>query len=222
MNGGHDLGGRHGLGPVDAEAGEPVFHDQWEGRAFAITVAMGATGQWTVDASRQARENQHPADYLRKSYYEIWLTGLQALLVEHGLLRDGEIETGKISGEVPPIPRVLKGAEVTRVLLRGASTRRDDAGAPAALFKPGDAVRAKIINPAGHTRLPAYARGRRGTIDRVHGSFVFADANAAGEGEAPQPCYSVRFEAADLWGADADPRSAVYVDLWQDHLELDP
>lgn len=221
MNGGHDLGGRHGLGAVDAEAGEPVFHDQWEARAFAITVAMGATGQWNIDAARQARENQHPVDYLRKSYYEIWLTGLEALLRQRGLLRDGEIETGKISGEVPPIPRVLKGAEVTRVLSRGASTRRDSAAGPAALFKPGDAVRAKIINPAGHTRLPAYARGRRGTIDRVHGTFVFADANAAGHGEAPQPCYSVRFSSIDLWGPDGDPNSAVYVDLWQDHLERD-
>ena len=32
MNGGHDLGGMHGLGPIDPEpeSKEPVFHTEWE------------------------------------------------------------------------------------------------------------------------------------------------------------------------------------------------
>ena len=221
MNGVHDLGGRHGFGPIDMEAGEPVFHAAWERRAFALTLAMGATGQWNIDASRHARESIGAVNYLSKSYYEIWLAGLEALMIEHGLLHEGEIEAGESRGSVPPLAKVLKGEDVAGVLARGASTSRNGEGPPAH-FKPGDAVRARVINPVGHTRLPAYARGRQGIIDRLHGTYVFADDNAAGRGENPQPCYSVRFPATALWGPDADPNSAVYVDLWQDHLEDAP
>ncbi|MHA1545856.1 MAG: nitrile hydratase subunit beta [Alphaproteobacteria bacterium] len=218
MNGSHDLGGRHGHGPIEPEADEPVFHDEWERRAFALTLAMGATGQWNIDASRHARESIGAVNYLSKSYYAIWLAGLEALLLERGLLREGEIEAGKVLGDIIPLSSVLTGDMVAPTLARGASTGRENCG-PSPFFKPGDSVRARVANPAGHTRLPAYARGRRGTIERVHGTFVFADANAAGKGETPQPCYSVGFPATALWGPDGDPKATVFVDLWQDHLE---
>ena len=91
MNGAHDLGGMHGLGPIDRQTDEPVFHTEWERRCFAITVAAGFLGQWNIDMSRYARERMHPADYLRTSYYEHWLHGLQTLLVEKGLLTEEEI-----------------------------------------------------------------------------------------------------------------------------------
>ena len=76
MNGAHDLGGMHGMGPVDPEENEPVFHAEWERRAFAITLAMGAHGAWNIDMSRFAREKSDPALYLGTSYYEHWLHGL--------------------------------------------------------------------------------------------------------------------------------------------------
>ena len=79
MNGVHDMGGMHGFGMVLPERDEPVFHADWERRVFALTLAMGATGEWTLDASRFARENRPPDDYLDKTYYEIWLAGLQRL-----------------------------------------------------------------------------------------------------------------------------------------------
>lgn len=91
MNGAHDLGGMHGLGPVDPEKDEPVFHEEWERRCFAITLAAGFLGQWNIDMSRYARERMHPAEYLRTSYYEHWLHGLELLLVEQGLLTEDEI-----------------------------------------------------------------------------------------------------------------------------------
>ena len=92
MNGGHDLGGMHGLGRIDVEENEPVFHDAWERRCFAITLACGFLGEWNLDMSRYARERMHPATYLDTSYYEHWLIGLQTLLVEKGLLDEAEIE----------------------------------------------------------------------------------------------------------------------------------
>jgi nitrile hydratase len=91
MNGAHDLGGMHGLGPIDPEKDEPVFHAEWERRCFAITLAAGFLGQWNIDMGRYARERMHPAEYLSTSYYEHWLHGLQLLLVEKGLLTEEEI-----------------------------------------------------------------------------------------------------------------------------------
>jgi nitrile hydratase subunit beta len=92
MNGAHDLGGMHGFGPIEPEANEPPFHHEWERRAFAITLAAGALGEWNLDMSRYAREQLPPAEYLSSSYYEHWLYGLERLLVERGLLTRAEIE----------------------------------------------------------------------------------------------------------------------------------
>lgn len=92
MNGAHDLGGFHGFGPIDPQPDEPVFHHEWERRCFAITLAMGAYGAWNLDMSRYARERMEPGEYLRTSYYEHWLHGLQRLLIERGLVREEEIE----------------------------------------------------------------------------------------------------------------------------------
>ena len=80
MNGGHDLGGMHGFGPVEIERDEPVFHHEWERRAFAITLAAGFLGKWNIDQSRFAREQMPPAEYLATTYYEHWLFGLEKLL----------------------------------------------------------------------------------------------------------------------------------------------
>jgi hypothetical protein len=91
VNGGQDLGGMHGLGAIDIETDEPVFHAEWERRVFALTLAMGASGEWNIDMSRHARENRDPVDYLSSSYYEIWLKGLEALLSERGLLTPEEL-----------------------------------------------------------------------------------------------------------------------------------
>jgi nitrile hydratase len=86
-------------------------------------------------------------------------------------------------------------------------------------FVVGGAVRAKKINPTGHTRLPRYARGAAGVIDRIHGAHVFPDSNAHFQGEQPQHLYSVRFSARELWGDAAAAHDAVYIDLWESYLE---
>lgn len=93
MNGIHDLGGMHGMGPIVREADEPAFHEEWERRAFALTLAAGFLGQWNLDMSRFAREQMDPAHYLATSYYEHWLYGLERLLVARGLLTQAEIDT---------------------------------------------------------------------------------------------------------------------------------
>jgi nitrile hydratase subunit beta len=89
----------------------------------------------------------------------------------------------------------------------------------AAQFQPGQRVRARNINPVTHTRLPRYARGKAGRIARDYGVSVFPDTSAQFLGDKPQHVYSVRFMARDLWGEQANPRDAVYIDLWDDYLE---
>jgi len=91
MKASHDLGGKTGLGPIHPKRAEPVFHHEWERRAFAITVACGFLGKWNLDQARYARERMPDQDYLAASYYEKWIHGLTTLLVEEGLLTDDEI-----------------------------------------------------------------------------------------------------------------------------------
>lgn len=227
MNGVHDMGGMHGLGPVVRDENEPVFHTEWERRLFAITVAAGYLGKWNLDMTRYAREQMPAAEYLASTYYEHWLHGLELLLVEKGLLTREEVEArarargageGRARPSEPPAGvNVLKAGQVTARLLRGDSAR--GVGDVPARFRPGDGVLTRKINPIGHTRLPRYARGRRGVVDRDHGVFVFPDTHAMGLGKKPQHVYSVRFAASELWGPEASPRHVVYVDVWDDYLE---
>jgi nitrile hydratase len=217
MNGAHDMGGMHGFGRVEPEPNEPVFHADWEKRAFALTLAMATPGGWNIDMSRFTRENRPPAEYLSMSYYQIWFAALETLLKERALVSDDEIVVGHSLHPPKPVAHTLSPGDVAQVLYRGGPTERATNTTPA--FKAGDKVRAKNINPPTHTRLPRYVRGHTGTIERVIGCHVFPDSNALGAGENPQWLYTVRFEACELWGADGDPSVAVSVDAWQPYLE---
>ena len=217
MDGAHDMGGVKGFGPVVPEANEPVFHAEWERRAFALTVAMSRPGGWNIDMSRFARENRPPNQYLDMTYYQIWLDGLITLMKERGFVSEDEIEAGRSLREPKKVARILSSADVEKTLHRGGPTERDTNTKPA--FKPGDKIRAKNINPVTHTRLPRYVRGRVGTIERVLGCHVFPDSNAQGKGEDPKWLYTVRFDARELFGADADPTATVSVDAWEPYLE---
>lgn len=218
MNGIHDMGGMHGMGPIRYEKNEPVFHERWEARVYAINRAIGAWGRWNIDAGRHAVERLPPADYLRMSYYEKWLTRNIELLVTRGLLTQEEIDTGKPAPGTPKATPPLTADAAAAIATRRGSYLRPQAPAKAR-FRVGDRIRARKINPEGHTRLPRYARGREGTIARHHGIFVFPDSNAHFLGENPQHLYSVRFAARELWGDGASQRDTVYLDMWDSYLE---
>jgi len=217
MNGAQDMGGMHGFGPVEAEPNEPVFHADWEKRAFALTLAMGMPAGWNIDQSRFARENRDPAEYLSMSYYQIWFAALETMLKERDLVSEDEIVAGHARGKPKPVTRVLSPADVLKVLHRGGPTERPTN--TQAAFKPGDKVRAKNINPLTHTRLPRYVRGHVGVIDHVIGFHVFPDSNGQGAGENPQWLYNVTFSGPELWGPDGDPTTQVSVDAWEPYLD---
>lgn len=217
MDGAHDMGGLPWIDPVQPEPNEPPFHAEWERRAFAVTMAMAMPGGWNIDMSRFAREDRPPQDYLGMSYYQIWLAGLERLMLVRNLISPDEIEAGKPLHPTKPVAKTLTPEGVAGMLHRGGPTERK-ATTPA-LFADGDRVLAKMINPPTHTRLPHYVRGHIGTVERVLGFHVFPDSNAIGAGENPQWLYTVTFDGRELWGGDSDPTLKVSVDAWEPYLE---
>jgi nitrile hydratase len=209
MNGIHDLGGMDGFGPVTREEHEPVFHAPWEARVFAIASSLLGARLANVDEFRHAIERIPPDRYLASSYYERWLRAVETLLVEKGAMTR---ETLAASGAL-----VAGGEAIPAVRM---APFKADARRLTAKYRAGDRVRARNINPAGHTRLPRYVRARCGTVRRDLGVYVFPDTNAHQAGENPQHVYSVVFEARELWGRRE--RERVYLDLWEDYLEPAP
>lgn len=215
MNGGQDLGGVQGFGPVVPEPDEPLFHAEWEKGAFALTLALGFLGRWNIDMSRFYRENRSPAEYYTSSYYALWFKALEKLVVDRGLVTEEERRTGKPAGArdatlTPPGPQRAR-----ELLALGTSAAVDEAVPPK--FAVGQRVRVKNLHPVGHTRMPRYCRGRTGTVEIDHGVYVFPDTHAMGEGKHPQHCYNVRFTASELWGRPGP--DTVRIDLWDDYLE---
>jgi len=213
----HDMGGARGFGKVQPELNEPPFHAAWERRAFALTIAMAMPGGWNVDLSRAARESLPPQDYLAKSYYEIWLAGLEKLMAERGLVAPDEVDAGHALHPAKPVKGTLSPGDVAQVLYRGAPTEREATGP--ARFSVGDCVRASAVSVPTHTRLPRYVRGHIGVVELVHGCHVFPDSRALGAGENPQWLYAVSFSGRELWGAGADPTARISIDAWETYLE---
>lgn len=217
MDGVHDMGGMDGFGKVEPEPNEPVFHHRWEGRVLAMSRAIGVFRAWTIDTSRYAIERMAPSLYLTRTYYEKWFYRNQSLLIERGLIDADEVSAGRA---LRPGKRFDRGpfalADVDRVTKRGSFYR--PAQGPAK-FGVGDRVRTKIMHPQTHTRLPRYARGKLGLIESLHGTHAFPDAVAAGRGDDPQWLYTVRFEAKELWGEDADSKLKVSIEAFEPYLE---
>jgi len=204
------MGGMHGFGSVPVEPNEPLFHAPWERRVLGMVFQVVGAGWSNVDAFRHAIERLEPATYLGVGYYGRWLRALETILVEAGLLGRGELEArlaGARAGAAPSTtPRYGGFAGVLRPI---DSPPR---------FTVGDHVVARNVHPPGHTRLPRYVRGKRGVVHRVHPACVFPDTHAHGLGEDSQHVYNVRFAALELWGPDAEPGSAVHLDLFEQYL----
>jgi len=217
MNGVHDMGGMDGFGKVEPEANEPTFHHDWEARVMAMVRVMGANGGLGIDSQRFARESLPPEVYLASSYYKKWFLAIEDQIIENNIAGADEIDAGHSLRQSPPLPRgKFTLDDLPRISVRGAFGR--DAKA-AAMFKPGDRVRARNINPLTHTRLPRYVRGHSGIVESINGCHVFPDTAAHGKGENPQWLYTVVFDSRDLWGDDADPTLKVSIDAFEPYLE---
>jgi len=224
VDGIHDMGGMHGFGAIDTEADDRAFHAEWEGRVFAINLAItAATGQ-SLDAGRAGIESLPPADYLNLPYFGRWFAALcrsletsgiftaeQMQAIQHGKVPEltAMVPAGDAAGELPP-----GGFDL---VMQGNPPQRTIGTQPA--FEPGNRVRGRNMHPPTHTRIPRYVRGHTGTVVAWRGAHVFPDTNALGLGEHPCHLYAVKFSARELWGEAAHARDSVTLDLWESYLE---
>lgn len=221
MDGIHDMGGMAGLGPLDIEQNEPVFHGTWEGRVFALNLSLTSFLPGNLDYGRFMIENIPPADYLEMTYYEKWFDRicdrchLNGIIDETGLaaITSGRTPSINVTVTDPPVPADL----IVAFLQAGNPAGREIDTPPS--FNVGDAIRTKNMRPDGHTRMPRYARSKEGVVVAHHGAHVYPDSNAKLEGENPAHLYSVRFRAQTLWGETAHPKDSVTLDLWEPYLE---
>ena len=217
MDGIHDMGGMQCWGTVAIDPDEPVFREPWHGRAFAMgAMSMGLSGT-NLDAFRHGLERLHPSEYLGDGYYGRWLACAETLLVDSGVLAPGAVEARarRLMGEDVAEPADVE--ENKPVFERGGAGSLREIDDPAA-FSPGDQVRAKDMRADGHTRLPAYIRGRRGTVHALRPAALLPDTNAHFAGENPQHVYTVEFDSAELWGPDSEA-AKLRIDLFESYLE---
>lgn len=220
MDGIHDMGGTQGWGTVTIDPAEPVFEEDWHARTFALGLAsMGASGT-NLDAFRHALERLHPLEYLGDGYYGRWLRAAETLLVDSGVLAPGAVEARarKLRGDdvVEPADVEVHKPSYER---GGAGSLRQVDDKPA--FEAGQRVQARDLHKPGHTRMPAYVRGRVGVIEALRPAAVLPDSTAHFTGEDAQHVYTVRFESTELWGPGSEP-SAVFIDLFESYLEETP
>lgn len=112
---------------------------------------------------------------------------------------------------------MLKPEEVLDAVAVGGMYRHKASVAPS--YAVGDKVTVRNYQPTGHTRLPGYLRGKPGVVSVDHGVFVFPDSLAHGGGEKPQHCYTVQFDAVDVWGEKGVKGDTLRVDMFDDYLD---
>lgn len=222
MNGAHDVGGMHGFGALPPEQTEP-FRQEWERLTFALMMTLTCHTQlWSDNENRYAVETMGNLEYLTASYFERWLHAIETLTVRRGLFTRRELteRAEQLASGRYRTPRPSPDPVLTEQIVSSVRQRSD--GRQSSTIQPrfgtGDQVNTTRDSPEGHTRLPRYARGCPGTIVALRGIHIFPDTEAMGNGEHPQPLYTVRFEASDLWGNATRTRDAVMVDLWENHL----
>lgn len=214
ISGIHDLGGAPGYGRVESEPDEPVFHREWEGRVFGLVVTV------KDGLSRPRLESLDPDEYL-SGYYERWLLAFERGLMARGALSAEELDakTGYFRNHPAASPTRRVDPELTERVREGMYRQRDvrrtSAQEPA--FDVGSRVQARGIRHVGHTRLPGYAQGKRGVVHAVYAAYDLPDDH---RDVAPaQHLYSVRFDGTELWGASAEPGTAVHIDMWESYLQ---
>ena len=217
MNGVHDMGGMHGFGPMvfDEHDGPRALSD-WEKRVdLLLDVTLGA-GLFNLDAFRYGIELMEPARYLATPYFGRWAATIEWNLIREGAITPDELDAWTDRLREQPDGRPAPGAVAFDL---PGHTPGEPLPPTPPRFAVGDAVITRNMHPAGHTRLPRYARGKQGVIERVYEAEPFADDRADNKRVPMQHTYRVRFDARDLWGEAAEPNAFVTLDLYDSYLK---
>jgi nitrile hydratase len=228
MHGPHDVGGRDGIGPVDAEflkPGIPNWRYPFEGRMHAVTAMAIKNGAFNLDEQRHGIELMKWSDYLDSTYYAHWLFSVEKLLNDKGYISHEQIDQRMAELGTPSMtphpqkPETLSpfAQEMIDVLWKG--TPHDMPAEQPPAFEVGDAVVVRNLHEVTHNRLPGYLNKTRGVIAKQHGAFRDPAASAHEQVDRPHQLYAVRFSATELWGAEAAEDFDLYADLFEDYLE---
>ena len=218
----HDLGGRREFfAPIDHSADEPVFHEAWEGRVYAIATFLQALMGPNFDAFRAVMERL-PRDEYYGPYYGRWLGVMEKTFARY-LTGERTVARLKVVGTAfalkrfvlrPTVPRLVAARVAPRIV--GNAKRVTTP----ARFAVGDVVRVRAERNDGHTRQPRYVTGRRGAITEHRGAAVFADVHAATGSTHAEHLYTVAFDGGELWGDAAEPNTEIRIELFEPYLEL--
>ena len=216
MDGVHDLGGMQGFGPVPVTTRDAEFRDlaDWQKRMWGLARNPLAPGI-TIDWFRHGLERMVPADYLSFTYFNKWCANYLMLMLDNGTITMDDVKRGHV--ETPDAPAAAKTLDdVLGITSKANFSFATEASAEPA-YVVGQSIRTHRLASAGHTRLPRYARGARGTVIAHHGCHWLPDEGAKGH-HVGEHLYTVAFAATELWGPDADPRDTVTLDLWESYL----
>ena len=196
MNGVHDLGGTDGLGPVQVEPDEPVWHADWEKAAFGMFSMPFRAGFFGVDQFRYGIEQMHPGVYLLSPYYEHWMHAAEHWGIDKGVLDEAEIDKrAQFYLENPDAPLPEREDPDLLAFVDGVVKTGAPAGRPSdkvAQFAVGDRVTVANDAPRGHTRKARYVRGKTGTVELAHGTMIYPDSAGNGGDDAPEHVYTVK------------------------------
>ena len=87
-----------------------------------------------------------------------------------------------------------------------------------AQFQPGDQIVVRTNIATGHHRTPYFVQGKRGAVEKVHGTFGNPD--QGGHADPRQPLYLVSFDQSHIWdGYDSTSKDQLLLDLYEHWLE---
>lgn len=199
MDGIHDLGGKQGFGRMQYPS--PPHDETWEPLVRALNAFALKKRYYNMDEFRHAIERMAPRHYLSAPYFERHLTAVATLLVEKGVVTREELEA-LVPGQFPLSGPIGPG----RLPAEPQS------------FAIGETVRVKNEFVPGHVRMPAYIRGKVGTVVSVSPLYHYADAAGHGMQAPMEPTYDVRFRSRDLWPESCDD-ALNHVGVFQSYLE---
>ena len=216
-----DMPPRRGGGAQPGDAQGPVFEQPWQAHAFAIVMTLYHDGHytwpdWDDYLGHEIQSPEHFADAppeptpteaaeTDRANYNRFLAACEA--------DGGNYYHYWLAGLEKMLEvKGMVGADELAARIAAITGAR---------FRAGDRVTVLDIELLGHSHLPNYIRGVTGQVEHDRGVKVFPDSHGSGRTDALQHVYTVRFQATDIWGQDADPRQSLNFSLWDYQLAAD-